>query len=209
MKTICSSVLISFACFLGTGASAAVNQQIVNGKIVGATGIQVGADFFNVSFGIDSCNRLIVGCGGAPFVIRSFNVVAAATALSEQVFTGSFDTNHGDTFGCDATKRYCQILTPYAINTRNTSFFNYVGFGNAALESDDFLTNTSPSTRRDEFASSKGNSSFSVVLAVWTPSVANPNPSPIPEPETCALMLGGLALIGAMTRRRNQQASAA
>ena len=207
MKTIFSSVLISLACVLGTSASAAVNKQIVGGKLVGATGIQVGLDFYDVAFGIDSCNRLVVGCGGAPFVINSFNVVAAATALSEQVFTGSFDTNHGDTFGCDATKRYCQILTPYAINTRNANFFNYVGFGNAALESDDFLTNTSPSTRRDEFASSKGNSTFSVVLAVWTPSVANPNPPAVPEPGTYALMLGGLALIGAVNHRRKQQAA--
>lgn len=212
MSSTLKSLLLCLAATASASSHAVVNRQVTDGKLTGATGIQVGASFYDVAFRVGSCNSFVAGCGGGSFVIQSFNVTAAAEALRDQVFTGAFDTDLSSTFGCAANTTYCQVVTPYAIRSVNPNFFNYVAFGNAAVDAEDFVTNTSPSLLRAADMSFYNNSRSSVVLAVWSPSQQNPDPidppplSPIPEPGTYALMLAGLGLVVAAARRRQTSA---
>jgi len=217
MSSIFQALVIYLALTAGASSVAAVNHQITDGKLMGATGIQVGTSFFDVAFSVESCNHSVAGCGVGSFVGQPINSATAATAASEalrdQVFSGMFDTDLGKTFGCGAGTVYCQVLTPYAINFKNKRFFNYVGFYNAVSESDDYVTNANPSLDRSANMSFVNNSNSSVILAVWSPSNANPDPinppspPPIPEPSTYALILAGLGLVVAAARHRQVNAA--
>lgn len=48
----------------------------------------------------------------------------------------------------------------------------------------------------------RGTSVNSVWDAFWLSTTVTGNPAPVPEPETWALLIGGLALVGAVTRHR-------
>ncbi len=194
--------LFGLAMLASVGASAQALQQVnADGKLLGATGVLVGSSYYDVVFKTGTCNSLILGCGGGSFVFGSHNVTAAAQALRDQVFTGAFDTQPSMTLGCDPAKTYCQLMTPYQINPRNTTFFNYSAFYNSALESEDFTTSLTSSFGR---ASDTAASPYSPVFAVWSPSGPNvlPPVSAVPEAQTYALLLAGLGVVGAMVRRR-------
>lgn len=202
MKNYRSTLLLGLAMLANVGAGAQALQQVnADGKLLGATGILVGSSYYDVVFKTGTCNSLIAGCGGGSFVFGSHNVTAAAQALRDQVFTGAFDTQPSMTLGCDPAKAYCQLMTPYQINPRNTTFFNYSAFYNSALESEDFTTSLTSSFGR---AVDTTSSPYSAVFAVWSPSSPNvlPPVSAVPEAQTYALLLAGLGVVGAMVRRR-------
>jgi hypothetical protein len=91
-----------------------VLQMDVNGKLTGATGVDVDGTLYDVQFLDGSCISLFSGC--PLFTEFTFNTVPSAQragqALSEQVFLDGlhlFDTVPEATFGCELHEQ-CVIL---------------------------------------------------------------------------------------------------
>ena len=99
-------------------ASSALIQVDVDGQLVGASGVEVNGELFDVEFVEGSCVTLFNGCDSDLFAFRtSDDAIAAGNALLSQVFIDSlslFDTNPSLTLGCDRDSS-CRVEIPFAL----------------------------------------------------------------------------------------------
>jgi hypothetical protein len=115
-------VLAVVLVLMSSGAQAAT-PIVVEGQLIGASGVDVGGKLYDVSFGDGSCISLFNGCdedSDFPFPSLADGLLAAQ-ALADQVFNsdsilGSFDSEPGLTRGCLHSPEfdYCTILIPHA-----------------------------------------------------------------------------------------------
>jgi hypothetical protein len=114
--------LISLA-LLGLSVSS-VNAAILNvdgdGNLLGASGVDVGGELYDVEFLDGTCVDLFDGCNSqGDFQFASVtSAQVAGLALLAQVFidgpAGNFDSNPGQVSGCTAGSYTCVSLIPYA-----------------------------------------------------------------------------------------------
>lgn len=162
--------------------------------MTGATGINIGGINYDVSFERGSCIGLFPGCDTGDFVISASTIAASQAALTNQVFidgpAGLFDSVPSLINGCPAFAdfSYCIVSTPYSPNPNQpiTILANSL-YLDQAQSTGSLGLNT---------IGKVGDLGPDHVWAVW--SVA----APVPEPEAYAMMLAGLAVIGAVARRR-------
>ena len=107
--------------FCHSAAAGAATLDVVGGQLLGASGVLVDGELYDVEFIDGSCIALFSGCDSSTdfAFANEAGGLAAATALANQVFLdgpeGNFDTLPGLTFGCgDAT--LCEAYIPYATN---------------------------------------------------------------------------------------------
>jgi hypothetical protein len=173
-------------------ASAAVLVVNGNGILTGATGVDVGGTLYDVSFGDE-----ILGLDSITGFTDVFNAFKASEALGDQVFINQFDATPSLTLGCP-TSLVCIVDTPFGFGA--TGFLRSASFTNI---DESFAVSIDVS----EEARSLGldySLDSSRTLARW--SLSGPVAA-IPEPETYAMMLAGLGLLGAVSRRRKQKAA--
>jgi hypothetical protein len=175
-------------CFVASANAATLN--VVGGKLLGATGVDVGGALYDVEFVDGSCIALFDGCNElSNFSFITFDdALAASNALLEQVFVGSFDLDPTLIAGCDVTP-----LDPNCHAITNFSFIGQRVVGRSASNTpgeDSDYTHYSELDISDDDLSSK----LSFTFARW---------SPVPEPSTASLLALGLVGIAAMRRRKS------
>lgn len=189
------AVVVALVCLLGLlvpmGSSQAATLDIRGGKLFGATGVVFGGKTYDVEFVDGSCVTLYNGCDSVDdFDFADLaTATLAAQALSDQVVIDvpglSFDTDVTLTNGCTASI-FCIMFIPTTLEPNDRvsgrSFSNIASFAGS-----DFLSFTSTNRAEDMTSNS------AVVYAQFTQ---------VPVPAALPLMLGGLALMGLVGRRR-------
>ena len=171
--------------------SAAVVLNVQGGVLMGATGVSVMGNDYDVSFTDGSCSSLFSNC--TSFALTSQTMAdAAAQALLDQVFIdsvlGQFDSVTSLIAGCTATN-VCEVLSAFTSNSSNfvgSRAKNLSGTGTDSITG--FLQGKNYDTGLFVYQT----------FAVWTPSAS------VPEPGTLALA-GIAVLLLARSRRKGCQ----
>ena len=187
-------VCICLASILLPGAASAVVLDVVDGKLRGASDVDVDGVFYDVGFA-DGLFADIFGpapefVASSFFDTRKFSEALLASVLVDGPL-GNFDSQPDLVFGCPDPS-YCTIETPFAVS----SIFPYtVSAGSATNLNIDSDTSTD-NLRRPGTQSTVGRTR---VFAVWTEAAII---APVPEPGSFSLLaLGLVSLIWNRSRR--------
>lgn len=170
-----------------------------SGVLLGASGVIVNGQSYDVQFTNGSCNSLFSNCDPTKFTFHdSVSATAAAQALLDQVFidlspTMNFDSNPGLTNGCSLPDA-CQVLTPFA--NLGSDFKAADSFNASATFSSDHTDEKFVFIAYDTINHDLGPQDFT--FAIWTTST-------VPEPTTLLLLgLGYLVHSCVLMRRRRK-----
>ncbi len=201
MTTMTRLLAAAAACLLSTAAQAAVTLNVQGGILMGASGVEIAGQRYDVAFVDQSCTTAFARCASASFAFRSEAAArVAGQALLDQVFVGAYDTAPNLTNGCTSSDGVCGTYIPfgipadidpgmiddevYVVTVENSNMAGTGVIQRTTLWFDDDLSGRTTQTYA-RFALS-----------------ADAPVSPVPEPATWALMLTGFALTGAAMRRR-------
>jgi PEP-CTERM motif len=185
-------------CSTVTSLAAAPSLVIdTSNQLIGANNVSVDGKLYDVVFKDGSCLSLFSGCTNSALAFNTYALAhAASVALSKDVFrdvpAGNFNTVPELTAGC-ILGTGCMVLTPYNI-TDGTVYYSYV------------LNSTGTSFEFEPRAGFPIANYYDTgthadkTLAVWSISA-------VPEPQTYAMLLAGLGLMGAIGRRRKAKAA--
>jgi PEP-CTERM motif len=129
MKNFWCWMILAAAMAFANANVAAVLQVDANGKLSGATGVDVSGARFDVRFRDGTCIALFSGCDAASdFAFQTEpSAIAAAQALLDQVFldgpAGQFDSVPALTRGCGPFLGFalCDVLIPSAVLNDKTT----------------------------------------------------------------------------------------
>ena len=114
-----NAILLATLVLFTTAKSLAAEPVVDGGELVGATGVDVLGNFYNVEFVDGTCIGLFSNCDNAieDFAFSTISEAArAAQALLEQVFIDNgfdFDSKPELTRGCESSTN-CQVLVPHS-----------------------------------------------------------------------------------------------
>jgi hypothetical protein len=190
---VARAAMVLSALVVSAGASAQVTWSVADGKVTGAQNVLVGGSFYDVTFG----DTYIPA---ADFVSLAFSRLAAQ-ALVDQVFVIgaplSLDDAPSVLQGCTG-QGVCRAMTLYGTesfaqgNPVNVFIWGFSAAHN--YEKGSFADRTEFSPHMPT-ALPRLDTSWSDTYASWSVTA-------VPEPETYAMMLAGLGLIGTIARRR-------
>jgi len=173
---------------LSTNAVAAVVLVTDNnGTLMGASGVNVGGTLYDVTFGDGFLDASAITA-----FIDIDGAYAASQALLDQVLLGVYDDISLPTNGCDLVD--CIVITAYRVQENRADYvaaFNYEAFFDNNEGVADGISVMNDDTTQHNY----------VTIARWAPVAA------VPEPETYAMFLAGLGLLGFVSRRRKQKAA--
>ena len=184
-KTLSAAALV-----LGSqGALAAPVLQYSGTDLLGATGVSVNSQLYDVQFDTRSCNAIFGSCANtAPngfAFLTSADATAAANALLNEI--GGTPFQAASQIGGTSSATLTNIATPYA-----------VGGGQVVVEDFGFRSSTvSAGNLSPEIVAR----SYNAAYAVWSVDTAN-----VPEPASAAMLAAGVAALAAARRRRRRKA---
>jgi len=185
-------IACAFALATSNVANAAV-LRIENDILMGASGVLVGGVLYDVSFRDGPYADLL-----SPFTTQE-QATSASLALLSQVLIDDYDTLSKKTNGCTHNTG-CSALTSYGRDSLNNVLV-VVALNRRAVESSSLGDGTSL-TRLSSIGTSVGEASAIArarTLAFWSASTPV---AAVPEPESYAMFLAGLGLLGFASRRR-------
>jgi len=170
-----------------TGSAATLN--VVGGRLLGASDVNVGGDSYNVVFLDGTCIDLYSGCDDVvEFTFQSESAaLLASQALLDQVFLDGadlFDSDPELTAGCESTL-VCAPQTPYGLAAELVITIAAENWNDESMPDGVLAGSITKSTDLAEAAFD--------TYAVWTL---------VPEPGTAVLM--GLGLLGLSVRKRRE-----
>lgn len=185
---IIAGTLVFSTINVATAATLSIDPR--DSTLLGASGVNVLGTIYDVTFGDGDLSKSI-----SAFTTAA-GAEAASFALLSQVFIGVYDEIPSYTNGC-IDPIHCYVFTPYSTLPIPPSI-PLVGSA-FALNTDDLRS--SYETAGISFGPSRDTGvDGSLALATWT--VAE-----VPEPETYAMFLAGLGVLGFVSRRRKQKAA--
>ncbi len=177
--------------------------NISNGQLMGATGITVGSNVYDVSFVDDSCINIFDGCNETSdfFFTDITSGHEANLALLEQVLSdsilGDFDSNPALTNGCYSSIR-CSIQSPIGTLTPALETYPAVFLVNRNIDSLDVHTGFGAGFRASDFGLRNSNAD-TLTYAVWS----NHSVSEVPVPAAIWLLGSGFLGLFGMRNRKN------
>lgn len=196
------SSMIASLCITANPVFANVSHVVENGYLIGANNVDVGGVKYDVRF---SSNTFVSLFSGAPMAFQSSPELAqeASYAMLNQVFVdgpaGDFSRAPGRVAGCWNAPYTCYIYTPWRrfLDNATAPPAEMVALSLLFVSSTDWADpNFDQIIYSNEFALDQG--SGYRTWAVWSLSTV----AAIPEPQTYALALAGLSVVGWMARRR-------
>ncbi len=185
-------IIISAIFFTYSVPSIGAVLNIENGVLLGAEGVNINGEMYNVSFQGAPCTLLFNGCNDTSdfFFTDVDSGQAANLALLNQVFTdtqaGLFDSTPNLTNGCTYSS-YCWVITP--ISPSGVGIVSSSYLQNGTVESADYYTGIWANIGNEADFGSTTYPRFT--YAVWS------GPSPVPVPASVWLFCSGLiALVG-------------
>jgi hypothetical protein len=188
--TIFAGLVMAMSAFAAQPQAASLT--VSGGMLLGATGVVVNAQTYDVTFQDGTCQALFSACDQASdFAFNTLpDAQAAALALMNQVFLDIppdfFDTQVQLTVGCTAIGGACFIFVPYATDGVTASLG---AAKNMSIEPSDGVTTASLAVNADTTIQPDQ------TWAIFTLAAA------VPEPGTIGLTMLGLAALLARRRR--------
>ena len=195
--------LFTAGMFSASVANAATQIIDTNGKLIGATDVNVNGTFYDVSFVDGSCVSAFDGCDEqSDFDFSSISQAeSAAQALLDQVLIdgtlGAFDSDPTKTFGCSYSDD-CVILVPWSAD-------DDLVFSRFALNYSSAISSTYGVADHTGGEASNKSTSLSTDAVFARFALV----SDVPEPSTWLLMLIGSGAVGVAMRRSQRQHTAA
>lgn len=192
LKVFTSHLILPFALLIALSSVANAALLITdNNQLIGADGIEVDGNFFDVRFIDSTCADIFGVCSSANFTFQGQTEgFLAAAALRDQIFStvsgAPYDIDPELIFGCTSTIT-CQILIPVSIFAGSL-------LTSAIVNNSDGVGITGIGSTRTGSTGENLANSASLVYASFTPSTA------VNVPSTIGLLV--IACLGVLARRR-------
>lgn len=171
-----------------------------NGKLLGATGIQVGTSFYDMTFIDGTCAEIFSGCDElSDFSFRTESDALRARDALQKILVdgpnGLFSSKPDLVSGCNNSD-ICAFYIPFAIPSRRNlaTEVKFVNEGSNSKYGDHTVI-----ADFDIDSTTKGNTASTYI--VWTPSEIRQS-SAIPEPSTTSLLMCSLLALFARIKRQ-------
>ena len=130
-RRLCQFILGGLALMVfSVSGVAAATLNVIDGQLLGASGVYIGGSRYDVNFVDGTCIDLFAGCDdGGDFDFNTpWQGHDAAQALIDQVFVdgpaGMFNSNPELTVGCEGSSTICRIIIPHTIVSGTALFLS-------------------------------------------------------------------------------------